>query len=61
MHSLDEWLIFTTTHVKISQLVTSLQTSRPQDVFALLVPNLLTTCNIHTEKRTSCYRPANKL
>ena len=40
------------THVKISQLVTSLQTSRQQDVFALLVPscqqvvpNLLTTCN----------------
>ena len=26
------------THVKISQLVTSLQTSRQQDVFALLVP-----------------------
>ena len=41
-----------TTHVKISQLVTSLQTSRQQDVFALpvpsgqqVVPNLLTTCN----------------
>ena len=40
------------THAKISQLVTSLQTSRQQDVFALLepscqqvVPNLLTTCN----------------
>ena len=40
------------TYVKISQLVTSLQTSCQQDVFALLVPscqqvvpNLLTTCN----------------
>ena len=33
------------THVKISQLVTSLQTSRQQDVFALLVPSLSTTCN----------------
>ena len=40
------------THVKISQLVTSLQTSCQQAVFALLVPscqqvvpNLLTTCN----------------
>ena len=42
----------TVTHVKMSQLATSLQTSRQQDVFALLVPscqqvvpNLLTTCN----------------
>jgi hypothetical protein len=41
-----------TTHVKISHLVTSLPTSRQQDVFALLVTsyqqvwnNLLTTCN----------------
>jgi hypothetical protein len=40
------------THVKISHLVTSLPTSRQQDVFALLVTscqqvwnNLLTTCN----------------
>ena len=40
------------THIKISQLVTSLQTSCQQAVFALLVPscqqvvpNLLTTCN----------------
>ena len=40
-------------HVKISQLVASLYTSRQQVVFALLVPschqvwnNLLTTCNI---------------
>ena len=34
-----------TTHVKISQLVTSLQTSRQQDVFALLVPKLSTSCS----------------
>jgi hypothetical protein len=41
-----------TTHVKFSHLVTSLPTSRQQDVFALLVTscqqvwnNLLTTCN----------------
>ena len=41
-----------TTHVKMSQLVTSLQTRRQQDVFALhrtscqeVVPNLLATCN----------------
>jgi hypothetical protein len=41
-----------TTHVKISHLVTSLPTSRQQDLFALLVTNcqqvwnnLLTTCN----------------
>ena len=47
-----ECLYTASTHVKISQLVTSLQTSRQQDVFALLVqssqqvvPNLLTTCN----------------
>ena len=40
------------THAKISNLVTSLPTSRQQDVFALLVTscqqvwnNLLTTCN----------------
>ena len=33
------------THVKISQLVTSLQTSRQQDVFALLVPKLSTSCS----------------
>ena len=44
------------THVKISQLVTSLQTSCQQAVFALLipscqqvVPNLLTTCNMLDE------------
>ena len=35
----------TGTHVKISQLVTSLQTSRQQDVFALLVPSLSTSCS----------------
>ena len=33
------------THVKISQLVTSLQTSRQQDVFALPVPSLSTSCS----------------
>ena len=38
-------LKFSTTHVKISQLVTSLQTSRQQDVFALLVPKLSTSCS----------------
>ena len=46
------WSENATTHVKISHLVTSLPTSRQQDVFALLVTscqqvwnNLLTTCN----------------
>jgi hypothetical protein len=45
-------LISASTHVKISHLVTSLSTSRQQDVFALPVTscqqvwnNLLTTCN----------------
>ena len=45
-------LIFSITHVKISQLVASLQTSRQQVVFALLVTSCqqvwnkpLTTCN----------------
>ena len=33
------------THVKTLQLVTSLQTSRQQDVFALLVPKLSTSCS----------------
>ena len=37
--------LFVGTHVKISQLVTSLQTSRQQDVFALLVPSLSTSCS----------------
>ena len=37
--------ILACTHVKISQLVTSLQTSRQQDVFALLVPKLSTSCS----------------
>ena len=34
-----------TTLVKISQLVTSLQTSHQQDVFALFVPMLSTSCS----------------
>jgi hypothetical protein len=49
---LNSLAIDTGTHVKISHLVTSLPTSRQQDVFALLATscqqvwnNLLTTCN----------------
>ena len=53
MYSLLHWLIpLPYTHAKISQLVASLQTSRQQVVFALLVTScqqvwnkLLTTCN----------------
>jgi hypothetical protein len=48
--------VYITTHVKISHLVTSLPTSRQQEVFALLVTscqqvcnNLLTTCNNRVE------------
>jgi hypothetical protein len=47
-----EGIILSVTHVKISHLVTSLPTSRQQDVFALLVAScqqvwnkLLTICN----------------
>ena len=56
------------THVKISQLVTSVQTRRQQDVFALLVPscqqvvpNLLTTCSKLDELVSSSLKLVTRL